>query len=315
MFYYRKESKYYDESNRIVTDQLIIDQIKKMAIPPAYRDVKINLNPNAKIIYEGYDSKDRLQQKYSKDHSSAMSKKKFCRLIQFGNAFPKLQADLLRMGKSERNTKNKIISIVLNIIWLCGFRVGNIKYQILYESFGISTILKKHLTFTPTQCIIEFKGKKSVINRCCINNREIIEDLESLVRNKTPDDYVFLYTEKGEEKLIKSGVINNFLLNYGEITTKDLRTFDVNILFIDFVKDSLKLLQSTKSISGKKKILKQALEVTSSHINNTVGICKSSYLLADLYTLALEPDKFKKLFEGDSRKKFISFLKNVYCKI
>ena len=312
-----KKYVYTDSKGVTVKNSDVLDQIKKMAIPPAYTKVKIDLDKCAKIIYEGYDDKNRLQQKYSGVHNTKAKKAKFCRLKDFGKIMPKLKSDIKKNVSNKRITQNKIISLILKIIWLCGFRLGNQKYMILYESYGISNIRKHHMTFKGSDIYIEFKGKKSVINTCCIKDQELVLELKELVSSKKPDDHIFTYRKDNEEVLIKPTEINDFLKTYGNITSKDLRTFDVNILFIDFMKENMKNLIESTSIAKRKKITKQALELTSSHINNTPGICKSSYLLTDIYEMAIEtPKTFKKHFGSntESRVQFINFLDKVYCK-
>ena len=292
-------------------------KIKSLAIPPAYTNVQINLDPAAKIIYQGYDSKNRLQQKYSADHTSKAKRDKFCRLISFGKAEPQLRADIKKYLQSARLTQNKIIAIILQIIWVCGFRLGHIKYKALYESFGVSNLLKKHLTFQDDYINIEFKGKKSVINRCCIRDADLVKEIKDLVATKSDEDEVFTYKKDGIVVSITPAEINKFLKVYGEGTTsKDLRTFSANALFIDYMTLHIKELMSLTSIAKRKKLAKEALIEVSSLINNTPGIAKSSYLLTEIHDMAVEdPKEFKRHFGGStpSRNKFVNYLSRVYC--
>jgi hypothetical protein len=124
------------------------------------------------VIYQG--AKQAIKRslpsvkKYATEIVKKASKAKFCKLAEFGKSLPKIQSDINKYIMSTRVTQNKIIALILQIIWICGFRVGNLKYQQLYESHGISNIFKSHITFNENGAIIEFKGKKSVINKCCI---------------------------------------------------------------------------------------------------------------------------------------------------
>ena len=316
----KPDDKKYDfryADGKVVSDVDVLERIRKLAIPPAYTDVQINLEAGAKIIYQGVDAKKRLQQKYSAVHTSRAKKDKFCRLIAFGKAEPQLRADIKKYIQSNRVTQNKIIALILQIIWVCGFRLGNIKYKLLYESFGVSNLLKKHLAFDGNIIRIEFKGKKSVINKCCIKDKELVDEIKELVAMKRDGDEVFTYKKDGEVVAIKPTEINNFLKEYGEGTTsKDLRTFSANVLFIDYMTMHIDELMSLSSIAKRKKLAKLALIEVSSLINNTPGIAKSSYLLTEIHDLAVEDPKiFKKHFGGDtpSRNKFINYLQKVYC--
>lgn len=313
-----KKYVFTDSKKNSITDKEILETIRKWAIPPAWVNVQIDLSPNAKIIFQGYDEKGRLQQKYSATHTKKAKKTKFCSLIEFGKAEARLKSDIKKYISSKRITKNKIISLILKIIWVCGFRVGQIKYKILYESFGVSTLQKRHLTFRGETTIdIEFKGKKSVINKCCIKDRELVKELKEIVHAKNPTDSVFTYKKDGENTLIKPTEINNFLREYGGATSKDLRTLDANRLFIEFMRTKMKDLMEVSSKAKRKKILKEALIYISTHLNNTPTIAKSSYLLTEIYELGAEnPKKFKKYFGGKdtSHASFMNYLKKVYCK-
>lgn len=313
----QKKYEFTDHKGGIVSDSGILEQIRKLVIPPAYTKVKINLDKYAKIRYEGYDDKGRLQQKYSHLHTSKTKKIKFCRLIEFGKSFPKIQADIKQYIQSTRLTQNKIIAIILQIIWKCGFRVGNVKYLHLYESHGISNIYCKHVAFRgANQIDIEFKGKKNVVNKCTITNIELIKELKQLCHGKGDKDFVFTYMKDGKPEIIKPAEINKWLARYGPISSKDLRTFDVNVMFIDFMRGAAGEIQDAKSVAKRKKIAKRALEHTASHINNTPGICKSSYLMTEIYAMfAEQPRKFKKYFMSsvNSRTAFVNYLKD-YCK-
>ena len=115
----KKEDTSYiftDSKKAIVDNPDVLSMIKKLAIPPAYEKVKIDLSPTAKIMYEGYDEKGRLQQKYSKLHTTKAKKVKFCRLIEFGKAFPKIQSDIKQYLVSQKVTQNKIIAISVVVL-------------------------------------------------------------------------------------------------------------------------------------------------------------------------------------------------------
>lgn len=325
MIYYRKKDgldkdkkpkfKILDKNDKQVTDKKILEYIKNLVIPPAYKDVNIFYENSPKILFQGHDDKGRLQQIYSHTHKKKAMKKKFCHLLDFGKVLPKIKNDIETYMKDSTFTKKKIISIILKIVMICGFRLGNIKYQKLYNSFGISNILKLHISKKGQEIRIKFIGKKSVINECVITNKGIIAEINKRIVGKTAKDYVFTYQEDNVEKVITALDINKFLKAYHVNTTsKHFRTWDVNILFIEFMRNDEnpeKLL-----LSKRKKVVINAMKVISCQVNNTPGICRKEYLHIDLLTLYLEqPKKFKKYFFGckSAPDCFINYLED-FCK-
>ena len=126
---YRKEKNnkmyYVNKSNKEITNSNTIKFINSLVIPPAYRKVVINTSPNVEIISTGYDVKGKKQYIYSKKHVERVTKKKFCDLINFGNKIEKIKKKLMSNLNKRIYDTEKIISIILSIILLCNFRIGN----------------------------------------------------------------------------------------------------------------------------------------------------------------------------------------------
>lgn len=305
--------KILDIDNKSVSDKKVLEYIKKLVIPPAYNDVKIFYEDSPKILFQGYDDKGRLQQIYSPVHKKKAMKKKFCHILDFAKVLPQIKSDIEKHMKSDTFTKNKIISIILNVIILCGFRLGNLKYQKLYNSFGISNIFKSHVSMKGSEMHIKFIGKKGVLNECVVKDKQIILEMNKLMSEKKPKDYVFTYQYDGAEKVITALEINKFLKVYhANITSKVFRTHDVNILFIEHMRNSD---PDKLSLNARKKVVNEAMKVISDQINNTPAICKKEYLHIDLLTLYLdEPKKFKKYFFGckSPQQCFINYLED-FC--
>jgi DNA topoisomerase-1 len=306
--------KILDKDDKLVSDKKVLEYIKKLVIPPAYNDVKIFYEDSPKILFQGHDDKGRLQQIYSPEHKKKAMKKKFCHILDFAKVLPQIKSDMETHMKSDTFTKNKIISMILKIVIVCGFRLGNLKYQKLYNSFGISNILRSHVSIKNSIMYIKFIGKKGVLNECVIKDKQIILEVNKLMTGKTSKDYVFTYTYYGDAKVITALEINKFLKAYNvNVTSKHFRTHDVNILFIENMRNSN---PEKLSLNARKKSVNEAMKLISCQINNTPGICKKEYLHIDLLTLYLdEPKKFKKYFFGckSSQQCFINYLEE-FCK-
>jgi DNA topoisomerase-1 len=307
--------KIIDSTGATVNKNDVLDYVTKLVIPPAYDDVKIFYEKNPKILFQGYDAKGRLQQIYSHTHKKKAMKKKFCALLHFGKVLPKIEADIKNHMSSTTFTKNKIISLIIKIVIICGFRIGNIKYQKLYNSFGISNIFKEHISMEGPNMLIKFIGKKGVLNECIIKDKTLIGEIIKLISNKSKKDYVFTYKKNGTDEVIKAIEINKWLKEYHiDTTSKHFRTYDTNLLFIAFMRDKEDPVKA--SPSKRKKIVVDAMKIISCQINNTPAICKKEYLHIDLLNLYLEnPKKFKKYFFGCStpRQCFINYLEE-FCK-
>lgn len=314
-----KDKYWYEDANGTrIKDPKILEYVKGLRIPPAYHDVMIFYVKSPKILFQGYDAAGRLQQIYSASHCKAACKKKFQSLIDFGHTLPKIYADCERHIASARPTKNKIISIIIKIISLCYFRIGNAKYVKLYDHHGISTITKSHIKKTQKGLEIKFVGKKGVVNECLITESKLISAIASLAVGKKDSEAIFAYEEGGKKNIISAIEINHWLRQYGaDFTTKMFRNFDANVMFIEFMRkehSSQDAAPDQLPLTKRKKTLVAAMKEVSQEINNTPAICKKAYMSPDLIGMYLEhPRKFKTMFlkSGSARVAFVNFLKSL----
>ena len=68
--------EYFDKRNCKIHQSIIKNCLEGFYIPPAYKDVKINLNKKDKVLAIGYDEKDRPQYIYNKKFTEKNSKSK-----------------------------------------------------------------------------------------------------------------------------------------------------------------------------------------------------------------------------------------------
>ena len=277
---YKTGFKYY--KNKVeITNSDEIDKIKLLKIPPAYENVTI-IN-NKKIIAYGYDSKNRKQVLYNPKFIAKQNIIKYKKISSSIKFFSKLKKKIAR-DLSNTDEKIKAIAIIITLIFTCGFRIGNKKYEKENNSVGLTTLKYNHLKFENNKITIDFIGKKGVRNLAYCNHKIINEYLSNKYKITTSkDDYIFTY---GINKIITSNDVNEYLKkisNYYSdtktntiITTKDLRTWNANTLFITFFKKLRR--NDNNDNSNIEKNIKKAIEMVAEKLHNTYSICKKSYI-------------------------------------
>jgi DNA topoisomerase-1 len=295
---YKTGFKYYKNKAEI-TNADDIEKIKMLKIPPAYENVSI-LN-NKKIIAYGYDSKNRKQVLYQPDFIAKQNAKKYNKISTSIKFFSKLKKKIASdLGSGSEKTL--AIAVIITLILTCGFRIGNKKYEKDNNSVGLTTLKYKHLKFDNDQALlsIDFIGKKGVRNVAECDNKIIYEYLYNKYKDASKEDYVFTFDEG---KVITSADVNEYLKvicnkysKKGEepiiITTKDLRTWNANTLFLTYYK---KLRKSRDRGCGKdakdavaaavaaaektiNKDIKAAIEMVAQKLHNSYSICRKSYI-------------------------------------
>ena len=91
---------YRDASGRRISDARELERIRALAIPPAWKDVKLAAAPRAKLQATGIDSAGRRQYRYHPDFRARQEAAKFQQLIRFAEKLPDL-----RLAMGERQTE------------------------------------------------------------------------------------------------------------------------------------------------------------------------------------------------------------------
>jgi len=232
-------------------------------IPPAYRNVYIYPEgKNNKILAYGFDDKNRKQVIYNPEYIKIQHQKKYRKILKLNKIFKNIIEDINKIIDSNKYNDEYDISIVIYMIINCGFRIGNEKYKTENNSFGITTLLYKHLNFYKNELTIDFIGKKGVRNISKCLNCNIIKYLKKKKQSNNDDNKVFDIT---------SNNVNTFLKKYNEkITSKDLRTWNANNLLIEYMK--------LPEIKTSKNPIKKAIEKVAEKLHNSYHICLKSYI-------------------------------------
>ena len=253
----------YTKTNQNVVDSTLLEWIKSLKIPPAYINVKINTNITNKILAIGYDSKGRKQYIYNPKFIERRSKEKYKKILKLQEVFHKIQEQINKDLKST-NIQIKHIAIILYLIINCGFRIGNKCYEKENGSYGISTIKFEHIDLKNKNILFDFIGKKGVRNQAtCVNNIIYQYLLKKKKEDNNKNSYVF--------DNIDSSDINKYLKQFDKnISSKDLRTWNANALFMQFAKQAVD--------NGIKNPIKWSMTEVSNRLHNTVNVCKKSYI-------------------------------------
>jgi len=279
---------------------LKINYIKSIKIPPAYTQVKISKNPDSKIQCIGTDTKKRKQYIYHPEHTENQKKIKFSDLIQFGRKIKRIRKNIYtNLINCSKNIdllydKETIISLVLYLIDNCNFRVGCEKYKKLYNSYGATTLNKNHFRFSKNYAIIEFIGKKGILNKSKVVNHSICDLLKNLCVKDS--EYIFYYFDsKGDKYKISEKHINDYLKKYQpNLTVKMFRTWNANYILL---KELLNLNLPENETQSKKNI-NIAVKKAAGQMHHSTNVSKKSYLNSEIVDLYLSnPTKFKRLVD------------------
>jgi len=301
--YTRKKSgkgwSYYDADGALVKDKALVSRFNKLVIPPAYTKVWISPQENGHLQFTGTDVAGRKQYRYHAHWNKIRNQSKYHRLQTFAAHLPAIREqvdqDLARRGLGH----DKVVSLVVRLMELTSIRVGNESYKKLYGSFGLTTLLDKHVKIEGTKINFEFKGKKGVFHKIALQSKRLA-NLVKQCRDIPGKELFQYYNDEGERCTIGSGDINTYLKNItGEdFTAKDFRTWAGSVSALYAFKEAGEFANLSEC---RKKII-SVLDEVAINLGNTRTVCKKYYVHPTVIKSYEEGTIFKYISQLDERK-------------
>lgn len=252
-----------------------IRRLNRMAVPPAYRDVRYSPDPNSHLQAVGIDAAGRLQYRYHADWEKVREQRKAHRLAKLVAALPKIRRNVSMHLSGDEPTREFALSAVIELIARTAIRPGNESYARLNGTRGATTLLKSNVTLEDDSLVLTFKAKggKAVRKEC---------DAAKLVRaigilRTVPGKRMFQYRDAyGVVRAVSTTTVNAFLREIAgiKISLKDFRTLMASAVVLE----SLSRITPAASERGRKKQVLEAVRAAADELSNTPAICRKSYV-------------------------------------
>jgi DNA topoisomerase I len=254
-----------------------LDRIKKIRIPPAWRNVAINSAATGRLQVVGQDAAGRWQYLYHDNHTRIQDAKKFRRLIKFAEALPEMRKSISKHLRQPGLSRERVLATVLRILSSCSMRPGSEVYASENGSFGIATLRSNHVSVKGDTVSFDFPGKSGVRQQRELKDRRIAKVIRSLL--KQPGKRVFQFeNDQGALVTVTSRHINQYIKETmgDRFSAKDFRTW-AGTLVCACTLASTSTAEDETLTERKKKIV-TAVKVTAEALGNTPAVCRSSYI-------------------------------------
>ncbi|WHO76286.1 DNA topoisomerase IB [Rhizobium sp. BT03] len=274
-----KGFSYVMPDGRTLADELQRARIGALGLPPAYENVWICLYDNGHLQATGIDARGRKQYRYHKDWQSFRSAGKFHQLIEFGRALPRIRRTVLRHLDTGTEDVNGVLAALTTLLDEAHLRVGNQAYVRENDTYGATTLLKRHLKIVDGQIELKFRAKGGKrVQRSLKHPRlqKILEEIADL-----PGRQLFVWKdENGALKPIDSGRLNAYLADISgiPISAKTFRTWAGSLAAFSAARETI--------AGGGRPTVKQMSEASAEALHNTPAISRSSYIHPAIIALA-----------------------------
>ncbi len=266
---------YYDADGKLTKDKELIQRFNKLVIPPAYTNVWISPHENGHLQFTGTDTAGRKQYRYHPDWNKIRNQSKYHRLQLFAEHLPAIREQIDKDLARHKLDHEKVVALVVRLMELTSIRVGNESYKKLYGSFGLTTLMNRHVKIDGTTLKFEFKGKKGVFHKVSLQSKKLAR-LVKQCRDIPGKDLFQYYNDEGQHCNIGSGDVNDYLKNItGEdFTAKDFRTWAGSVSALHAFKEAGEFANITEC---RKKIV-NVLDEVALNLGNTRTVCKKYYV-------------------------------------
>jgi DNA topoisomerase I len=269
-----KEFAYVSPDGSSVRDEAELQRIRALAVPPAWTDVWICVDPRGHIQATGRDARRRKQYRYHARWREVRDETKYGRMVAFGQVLPEVRRRVSADLRKDGLPRAKVLAAVVRLLETTLIRVGNEEYAKENRSYGLTTLRDRHVKVRGNVLRFEFVGKGGQRRRVDLRDAK----LARLVKRcqDLPGQELFQYVDDdGEVRDVGSEDVNDYLreITGQEFTAKDFRTWAGTVMA------ALALaLEPFGSQRQAKKNVVSAIEQVADRLGNTPAVCRKCYV-------------------------------------
>lgn len=265
---------YFDPQGRRIRDEAEIRRINALAVPPAYTEVWICPDPLGHLQATGRDARRRKQYRYHVRWREVRDATKYERMAAFADALPKIRARVARDLRLPDMPWAKVVATVVRLLDVTLVRVGSAEYARDNQSFGLTTLRKRHAAVRAGHLRFHFRGKSGIEHEVEVDDPRIA----GIVRRcmELPGRELFQYVdEAGERRPVGSSDINEYLreASGADFTAKDYRTWAGSV----FALAALRSIEPWSATHVRSHLVETVKRVAAT-LRNTPAVCRRCYI-------------------------------------
>ena len=298
-----KGFRYVGPDGKNIRDPQTLRRMRSLVIPPAWKDVWITTDPRGHLQATGRDARGRKQSRYHPRWRTVRDETKYERMLLFGAALRRIRERVEEHMALIGLPREKVLATVVRLMDSTLIRVGNDEYAKENNSYGLTTMRRKHVKINGSQLLFRFRGKSGVMHEVGIQDRR----LARIVRQcqELPGHELFEYLDaEGQRHTVDSADVNDYLreISGADFTAKDFRTWAGTVL----ASMALRTFEPFESEKQAKKNVVQAIKDVARRLGNTPAVCRKCYLhpgVLECYMAgSLAPAVKKKMEESNDER-------------
>ncbi len=292
-----KGYSFYGEDGNLIKDKRVLKRLRGLVIPPMWQDVMVCRFDDGHIQAVGRDAKNRKQYIYHSVYEKQRQEAKFKKLLDFSELLPKIRKKAHKDLGAKGWKREKLVALVILILDEYGIRIGNKEYKRQNESYGLTTLRRKHLSIEDDDLLLSFTGKSHQEQEVHIDDEILVPFIKEVAN--LPGYEIFRYRDDQKNfHDVDSDDVNAYITDYmgPDFSSKDFRTWSANRLAVECYPLALEGLED----DSRKKFSNIVIKMVASELGNTPSVCRDYYVHPALFRSIDEktlpdPNPFKKV--------------------
>jgi Topoisomerase IB len=278
---------YIDPDGNVIRERAQIRRFQALVIPPAWTDVWICPDPDGHLQVTARDGRGRKQYRYHASFRERRDGIKFDRMLALSDVLQRIRERVEHDIALPGLPRTKVMATVVWLLERTLIRVGTHEYAKANNSFGLTTLRRRHVKITGDTLTFDFRGKSGVVHTVAISDRRIARIVQRCA--ELPGYELFRFVDdEGQRQTVQAEDVNAYLREIAgrEVTAKDFRTWAGTML----AAESLREMGVAPSRRQAEQNVLRAVDRAASRLGNTRSVCRKYYVHPMLISAYLNGD-------------------------
>jgi DNA topoisomerase-1 len=273
-----KGFEYRDENGHRIEEPEVLERIRELGIPPAWRDVWVCPYPHGHLQATGFDDAGRKQYLYHPRWRARRDAEKFDDMARFARGLPALRERVSADLEGTGLTRERVQACALRLLDRGFFRVGSEEYAAQNDSYGLATMRRRHVTIEDGGVMVfDYPSKSGQRRIQAVVDDEVCAIVMALKRRRGGGDELLAYKHGRRWRDLRSEDINAYLKEAtgDDFSAKDFRTWNGTVLAAVALAVSGEVAAAKTS---RKRAISRAINEVAHYLGNTPAVCRASYI-------------------------------------
>jgi DNA topoisomerase I len=269
---------YADDAGERVTDEVMLERIRGLAIPPAWEEVWICLDALGHLQATGIDAAGRKQYLYHPRWREQRDRQKFDKMLRFAEALPALRRGVAHDLTGETLSRESVLACAIRMLDVGLFRVGGDEYAEQGSGLGLTTIERRHVSVHRDGVIsFDYPAKSGIRRKHSIRDAECHTVVKQLKHRRGGPEELLAYRRGRRWERLDAEEVNEYLKAHAgeDFSAKDFRTWNATVMAaVVLAADG----REARTKTARKRAMDGAAREVAEMLGNTPAVARRAYI-------------------------------------